>query len=330
MHPGAADGPGFLVCQQEGIVAGHEFAALAARMQAVVEAAHDPAEGTLARRHQPQFLIEGALLRVFSSECGERREGLVAVLQGNQQVGLVALPLLVVAGHARGRGEFGEAEVGRDLEREQLVLALARLEHPCARLVAIGAKGGTMVDRARTRLGVLEVPGQRGIHRVDRQVADRHAPRGRLAVVRVLHLAQVRAHGGGTGEVRIRVGYADLAHDEAVVDEAGIVVAIEVHSHRDLVVDREVAREARAVSEVLALGIAEGVAAQRERVAAEVRPPRQVADGTPEGARTVERALWAKQHFHSLEVVHAQVDVQRDLAEVGRHRATGAIAERFR
>ena len=92
-------------------------------------------------RDEPNLLREGFFLLDLARERGERRKRLVAVLERDQQVGLIALPDVVVLRLARRRGQLGEAEVGDDLRRQQLVAPLVRLGITRRRLVVPGAEG---------------------------------------------------------------------------------------------------------------------------------------------------------------------------------------------
>ena len=97
---------------------------------------------------------------------GELRKVLVAVVEVHQQVGLVALAVRLELRRTGGRRQLGESEVPGELEREQLVLLVVRLEQPVARHVPAGVEREIVVDRARPDVLLLVVVRQVGGDRV--------------------------------------------------------------------------------------------------------------------------------------------------------------------
>ena len=259
-------------------------------------------------------------------EGGEGREQLIAVFQRDQQVCLVALAIIVEAGITCRRGQFRKAEISCQLKREQLVRDLVRLFDALGQFILAGvervAPAGAL---AAINVRLLIVIGCRTIEPVERLPARSKAPRHGPFTIRVGDAAQIRSHVRRIGKIRIRVRHADFLNDIRIIDEAGIVFKVDRTSDGKVWRQSLVEGKACLIAEGCGLGILRDFRAHFEKITAEIRLVRNVANRAAQRTRTIECALWPKQNFDTLHVVQLQVHEQRNFANIGCDRAAAII-----
>src|SRR5690606_24770755 len=129
-------------------VSGRELLADRVALVVVVEEAPDPAPRPVPGRDEPDLLVDPLVGRRLARVGGERRKLLVAPLLVEEEVRLIPLADLLVARQA-GRGrELGETEVRDDLDAEEPVLLIVRLEEPVRGFVAARAERVPMIHAA--------------------------------------------------------------------------------------------------------------------------------------------------------------------------------------
>src|SRR5690606_17970501 len=106
----------------------------------VVEHAADPAPRSVAGRHEPNLLIRALVRRGFPRISRERRKLLVAPLLVEQEIRLITLTALLVLGQPGRRSDLREAEIGDDLDAEEPVRLIVRLEEAVPGFVPPGAE----------------------------------------------------------------------------------------------------------------------------------------------------------------------------------------------
>ena len=229
---------------------------LEARAAAVVpveEGAADPAPRPVAGRDQPRLPVEPLLPPVLprvgregpepGSQVGgsdgrverlREREAWVRPRQQppdaerlDQQVGLVALTLRGEPRVARGGSQLRPTEPPRQLQAQQLVPSVVRLEVAVRGHVTAGVERPRVVDLPRPHPLVLQVVGEEG-GQVRRRVPQQGEPRREGVLgVRVRLPAQVRRHRLGIGQVGLGLGDARGAQQVVVVDEPRIREAVD-------------------------------------------------------------------------------------------------------
>ena len=188
-----------------------------------------------------------------------------------------------------------------------------------------------MVDLPRPDPLVLQVIGDQR-REIGRRLPQQGEPRReRLLGVRVRPAVEVRGHRFRIAEVRLGLGDARREQEIVVVDEAGVLVAVDGAAQGQPAGDeRQVERHAGVAAGGAAVREAEQVAADLQRAALRVGAPRQVAHRPGQGAGAVERPLRSEQHLHPLDVVQPEVDGERDVAEVGGDAVVVVVAGRLR
>ena len=143
-------------------------------------------------------------------------------------------------------------------------------------------------------------------------------PRGnRLLGVRVRLTAQVCLDRRWIRQVWFRLGHAWRAQQVVVVGEAGIGVAVDGASQRQLARnERQVERQAGVRTWCATVRQGKQVAADLERAPLGFGSARQVAHGPRQRAGTVQRPLRPQHHLHPLDVVQPEIDRDGDVPEV--------------
>src|SRR5690606_30538227 len=141
---------------QEFRVSGRELLADRVALVVVVEEAPDPAPRPVAGRDQADLLVHPLVARCFARVGRERRKLLVAPLLVEEEIRLIPLTHLLVVREAGRGGELGEAEVRDDLDAEEPVLLLVRLEEPVRGFVTPRAERVPMIDGAAAGLLILQ------------------------------------------------------------------------------------------------------------------------------------------------------------------------------
>src|SRR5690606_25767562 len=120
---------------------------------------------------------------------------------------------------------------------------------------------------------------------------------------------------------------ARCSHEERIVDEARIVFVVERRTKCERLPERHVERESafRAVAIAFRKRITRRSQLERSRI--ELRSPWNVPNRAAERSCAVERALRSEEDFDALDILQGQVDVQRNLAHVGRDRTAAVIAD---
>lgn len=125
---------------------------------AVVEGTQDPVERSAMARHEAHFLVEllapaGALV-----EARKGRKGFIAIIEVEQQVGIVARLLVLDVGMRRGRRhQIGNiADIGADFRADQMRAAIDRLEKARRAFIPPGAEYEIAVRLAAIGLGTLK------------------------------------------------------------------------------------------------------------------------------------------------------------------------------
>jgi hypothetical protein len=305
------------------------LAAWADQALVVPEIAADPGQRSRATRNEPQLLTPCAIVLRVAREGRECRKELVAEVERDQEIRLIALALVGVRRIARCRDEFRESEVRRDLERREPVLALVPLAVARPSLVPAGAERHAMIRLPSADFHVLQVVREIRVDRVRRLPAQSDSRSCRLLGVDVVHAVQIRRNVCGRSEVRLRIRDTRLVDEERRVDESGVVDEVEVRAERKRTAERQVDREAAVETKIVAFGETIRATAEGERCGVEFRSPRDVADRAAERPCTIERALRPEQHLDTIHVGESQVDVERDIADIRRHDFAAVVPDGF-
>ena len=189
-------------------------------------------------------------------EGGEGREQFIAVFERDQEVGLVALAIVVEPGIAGGGGQLRKAEIGCQLKRQQLVGNLVRFFDTFGQFVFPGlervAPAGAL---AAIDFGLLVIIGRRPIEPLSWFPARSEAAGNGPLAIRIRDAAQIGRNISRVRKVRVRIRYTDFLHDVWIVDETGIVFVVDRATDRKVWRKRLVEGQAGFIAERCCFGI---------------------------------------------------------------------------
>ena len=315
-------------------IAGHIFAILRAIAHVVVEAAEHPAERPAMGRDQAQFLVELVILDRRAVVRRELGEGFIAIVEVEQEVGVVALGVVGLRGEGSGRNQLRHvAKVGEDFGRIEVRLAAGGFQIAPRRLVAASAHHARAIGLRAAGLGDLVRPGEVGLE-VGIYLKQQLVARGEgVFVVHVLLGIEIGGLLGGRAErsalargaaTGLRVGHARLAQQVVVVDKAWIVIITHRAAQRDVVLeDRDVHRAIGIHPRRTAVRFPEPAPVEIDRIVLGIGTAGHVAHRTGQRAEAIEGALRPLKNFDVINVEQLEVDVERHFTKVDTHRRVG-------